>query len=162
MRKIFNNKKGDMSSWVTSFALIAFFAFCVFSFSLSYLNQTNPSSKIIQNKFMNNSINSMNSTISTFNNAESSVYNQMTSPDNQPSQTDYLFLIFKGAFYIPLSFLSFVVISIGNIGNVLFLSLGGTGLPALSMGLGMIITAIVIITILYIIQAIRTGQFKNR
>lgn len=153
---MFNSKKAGLSGWVISLVVIAFFSFCIFSFAYNFILNTNPSSNIVSNSYMNNSMSSMNKTINSFTAVQTNVYNQMEK--SQPSAVDYLFLIFQGAFYIPLAFLSFIFTGIGSIMLMLFLGMNGTGFQSLAMGLGIITSGVIIITVLLIIQGIRNGQ----
>ena len=168
------NKKGaGLRVFVIGLILIVLFSFFIFAFAIGFITETNPTSNVLtfHGGVLNNSYNSLNSQLSTFssqtcNNASggtctsNSIFGQMA--NSNPSPVDYLFLIFKGAFEIPKMLLSFSFGGIITIENILFTSLGGSGLGlGIVIGLNIIVTILVITLVLLIISAIRGGSTER-
>lgn len=152
------NKKGaGLRPFVINLVLVVLFSVFILYFVFGFIAVTNPSSQIIAQSNLNNTMNNLNSSLSNFSDVATDVYTKMGS--SQPSATDYLFLIFQGAFEIPKAFLGFAFGAILNIVNLMFVSFGGGllgGIMVLTIG---VVSSILTITlVLYLIKTIRTGE----
>ncbi len=141
--------------------LILLFVFFIGSFALNFIQTTNPTSEVLSDKYgLNNSVDSALESISSFSSFAENIRIQMAS--GNPTATDYLFLIFKGAFYIPYSFLNFIYSSITTLTNILFPALGGTGLGQLaSISMGVLFASFLVTIVVLIVKAIRTGESER-
>jgi hypothetical protein len=154
-----NKQAVGLRPYVINIILVVLFAFCIISFSIGFVQETNPDSEILDGRF-NSSLTSLDSTINNFSDIAHSI--NATLAGSKPTATDYLFLMFKGAFFIPLRFLSLVASGIVLVVNVLFLSFGGTMFGGVILSLLSLITAGALITIvLLIIKTIRTGESER-
>jgi len=157
--RIIKNKKGlGLRPFTMSIVMIILFSFLILGFVGNYIQATNPSSEILDSKYgLNQSINNMNQTLSTFSEFSDSIRKDLGS--SNPSAVDFLFLIFKGAFYIPLAFLGFVFTGFTMITTTLFPTLAGTGLGSLlSIVIGVLFSGVIVTIVLLIVKAIRTGE----
>jgi len=156
------------SPFIKSLAMVILAVFFIIGFATVFIQNTNPSSDVFESKYgfsssavlMNNTIQSYTSTVNTAKN----VLN-----DSKPSALDYVFLIFLGAFSIPLSFLVFLVNGIYNLGAVIFgMALGSAG-DGIFSGLsgivvlvsGVVMTSLVVTVIFLIIKVIRSGESER-
>jgi hypothetical protein len=153
-----NKKAFGLRPYVLSLVVVILFTFFIFGFVGSFISVRNPNSDIYDAKYkINQSISSLNSSLDSFQVLATDVKKQMG--DANPSALDYLFLIFKGAFYIPYSFLAFGFIGIKLMVSVLFTSFG-EGLLGIVMGttLLLILSGLIITLVFMIIRAIRSGD----
>jgi PPE-repeat protein len=157
-KNLIKDKRGaGTRSLIINIVLATVFIVFTLFFALGFLGVTNPSSTILTQNNLNGTLSSLNNSLNNFTGTAQEVFNQAGS--SQPSATDYLFLIFQGAFYIPLSFLGFAFTAIMAIGNILFISFGGGLLGSIVTILIGVATSIGVITlVLYVIKTIRTGQ----
>ncbi len=153
------NKKGQgLKPFVVSIALVVLFTFFIFTFVGLALQEQNPNSEVLNSKYgLNESIDSMQGVVDDFTLTSDDVFGQMG--ESEPTAVDFIFLIFKGAFYIPLAFLAFVFSGITALTNTIFPALSGTGLGTIvSITLGVLFSSIIITIVLLIVRAIRTGE----
>lgn len=138
-----------------------FIFFLVFSFIGSFLLVTNPNSEILNSQYgLNDSIESLDSTLDSFTTISNNTYTQLA--DSEPSPSDFLFLIFKGAFYIPFAFVTFIFNSLKTISLILFPLFQGSGLGSiLTIGLGLLISVLLVTSVLLIVKAMRTGETER-
>jgi hypothetical protein len=168
------NKKGfGLRPFVINLILLVLFSFFIIAFALGFISQTNPSSDVLtfHGGILNNSYNSLNNQLNVFstqtctnasggNCTDNSLFGKMAK--SNPSPVDYLFLIFQGAFEIPKALLSFSFGGLITMENVIFLSLGGSGLGiGVVIGLNIVITILVITLVLLIVSAIRGGSTER-
>lgn len=157
------NKNGQVGlrPYVISLVLVVIASIFLLMFVGQFIQTKNPTSEILDHKYgLNQTISNLTTVSTQFSTLSGDVYNQMG--DAEPSATDFLFLIFKGAFYIPLAFLAFVYGAIKVLVVIVFTSLGGTGGGfAVSLISSAIFSGIIITIVLLIISAIRTGNSER-
>ena len=156
-----NKRAMGLSPLVKGIVMVVVFSLFMISFVFEAIDTKNPNSEIFDEKYgLNNSKNQMKNVISNFTETSNSVFSQLGS--SEPTAVDYIFLIFKGAFYIPLAFLSFVFMGITAITAITFPALAGTGLGDIaSIAIGVIFSSIIITIVLLIVKAIRTGESER-
>lgn len=154
--------RGFTISLIAIFLCVSF----VILFAFNFIGTTNPSSEVFNPIYgLNQSVNSYNTVLGTFNNLANDVNAQMGS--SEPSATDYLFLIFRGAFTIPYTFLIFLVGGINVIKTSLFagvqnIGISNTVLAGTLVSAIMVLGSVLIITVvLLIIKSIRTGESER-
>lgn len=155
---LFNDKKGaGLRPFTISLMFVILFTFFILSFSGNFIMATNPNSEVLNSKYgLNQSIQLMNDSIDDYSALSTDVYTQLK--EGKPSALDYVFLIFQGAFYIPISFLDFIFAGLVSLTSVLFPSLAGTGGGAIvAIVIGVLFSSLVITIVLLIVSAIRTG-----
>jgi len=155
--KIKNKKgaSGGLRKFMIALFLSVIFGFLILFFTASFLNNSNPSSDLLQKQYgLNSSANAFQSSIDNFTQTINST--QATLAASNPSPTSFLFLIFQGAFYIPLAFLQFIGSGLSSMGGFLIGSGGNGGI--LPLLVGAIISIITITGVLLIVKAIRTGE----
>lgn len=146
-----------------SIFLIVLFTFYILGFALSFINATNPTSDVLNNDkyHLNASYRATNTTLNNFNSLSDNIKTQFL--ESEPSATDYLYLIFQSAFYIPKTIFISVV---GGFVSILLilestLSLSFGSAVALVAGLAMLGAVMIISMILLIIKIIRTGESER-
>lgn len=156
------NKKGAaLRPLVMNVVLVVLFTFFIFTFVGLIIQEQNPTSEILNSKYgLNSSIENMQGVIDEFEDTSNTVYTDLGS--SEPTAVDFIFLIFKGAFYIPLAFLTFIFSGITAITNTIFPALSGTGLGSIvSITLGVLFSSIIVTIVLLIVKAIRTGESER-
>lgn len=156
------NKKGiGLNPLVKSIVLVVLFTFFIFTFVGLTLQEQNPTSEVLDEKYgLNQSIDRMSGVVDDFTATSDNVFGQMG--ESEPTAIDFLFLIFKGAFYIPLAFLAFVFSGITALTTTIFPALAGTGLGSIvSITLGVLFSSIIITIVLLIVKAVRTGESER-
>lgn len=150
--------------------LLILCSFFILYFVATWIYNTNPSSDILSSRYgMNSSMQKLNQSIDSFRSATSGAYEILRKSDPKP--TDYIFLIFRGAFEIPISFLSFVAGGVEAVGAIIVSSIvgintdsawlkGGLGL-ILSLASGIISSALIFTLVFLVIKAIRTGETER-
>ncbi len=121
------NKKGvvGLRPLVMSIVLVVLFSFFIFTFVGLAIETQNPNSEVLNSKYgLNESKQRMDQVIENFTLTSDSVYDQMG--ESEPTAVDFIFLIFKGAFYIPYTFLIFVFVGISALTNTIISALSGT------------------------------------
>lgn len=144
--------------------MVILFIFFILGFSLTFINNQNPNSEILSSKYgLNSSMNKMETSLNEFKNLSSSLYSdEQYLGAAQPSAVDYVFLIFKGAFYIPIAFAGLVFNGLTTITAVTFPALAGTGLGNIvSIVIGIIFASLLVTIILLIVSAIRSGSSER-
>lgn len=139
------------------------------AFAFNFLAETNPSSPIFDEKYaVRNATDQLRTGLSNFEDVANDVNVRLSKA--QPSPLDYVFLIFLGAFQIPIVFLGFVFTSIKMILALLvgtiFGSIGEVAGSSTIMGLislvsGVIFSILLVTIVLLIIKAIRTGESER-
>lgn len=155
------DKKGlfGLQQWVTSLIAIILVSFLMLSFVLNFISIKNPSSNIFDSKYgLNNSLNSMNSRLFLFEGMTNNI--KSTLSNSNAAISDYVFLIFKEAFYIPITILQFVGGSLADMSNLFNNMLSKqTGLsPMIITLISVLISGLIFITVVLVIRYIRTGQ----
>lgn len=156
------NKKGNgLSPTVRGIVMVVLFSLFMISFVFQAIETKNPDSEIFDEKYgLNDSKNRMSGVIDDFTTTSDKVFTDLGK--DKPTAVDYIFLIFKGAFYIPLAFLGFVFTGLTAITAVAFPVLAGTGLgDIVSIAMGVIFSSIIVTIVLLIIKAIRTGESER-
>lgn len=136
------------------------FGLLIMLFATQFLGSQNPNSDaIVSNYGMDASIKSMNNSLNGFqtfsDNAQKTLGNSSASP------IQYVFLIFEGAFQIPMMFLSAIGGGITSLGTVMYTMIGGGWGGAFQLCLSILLAILVLRLILYIIAAIRTGSSER-
>jgi len=166
---LFKNKKAAMglSPFVKSIVMVIMCILCIVSFGFYFILQTNPTSDIFASKYgMNDTMTSMQGNINSFKDTANDVQVRLEKAKVQP--LEYVFLIFLGAFEIPLRFLFFAGAGIlGIINAFLAIIVGGVGevagfTPQIGIFMyvvtGLISSALIVTLVLLIIRSIRTGD----
>lgn len=153
-----NKKGGSLKSLVMGIVMIVLFSFFIFSFVSKTITETNPNSEIFNSKWgLNESMSKMESITNNFTATSENLKKQIQ--DDKPTASDYVFLIFKGAFYIPVAFIGFVFVGMKAITTMLFPNLSGTGLEGIvGISLELIFASIIVTMVLLIVKAIRSGE----
>lgn len=153
------NKKAMVGfrGYVIGVMLIILFIFFVYSFIGSFTLATNPNSEIMDSKWGINSTTQL--TNSTLNNIKDNIeLNKGDLSGAEVSPIDYLFLISRAFFTIPIAVFNFIIGGIALLPTILFSGLGGTGMgDLLVFGLAMLISVMTITIILLTIKLVRTG-----
>jgi len=136
---------------------VVIFSLFIILFSIQFLNETNPN--ILVNSSLQDYSNKLQGDVGnltfTVDNAKNKLENSQLSPL-------YLFILFENAFWIPLSYLGFLIKSAVTLPLILFPSLSGTGMgSALTIGLSVIFTILISTAVFLIIKAIRTGESER-
>lgn len=158
------NKKAQqhgLQSYAMAIVMVILFSFFLFGFIGNFISATNPTSELLGAKYkINDSLNSMQSNLDNFNTfSESLRTGDETMGGANPTALEYVFLIFKGAFYVPFAFIAFVFNGANGIINMLFPMLSGTGFGTLlAVVLNVIFAGVIVTIILLVVKAIRTGE----
>ncbi|MCK9544863.1 MAG: hypothetical protein M0R03_22850 [Novosphingobium sp.] len=160
MKKL--NKKGaGLRPFTMSIIMIILFSFFIFGFIGNFITATNPTSELLGEKYrLNQSLNSMQENLDDFSTfSESLRTGDETMGGANPTALEYVFLIFKGAFYVPFAFIGFIFTGTTGIVNTLFPIFAGTGMGTLlTVVLDVIFAGIIVTIILLVVKMIRTGE----
>lgn len=146
-------------NFVIGMGIVLFSTLLIFGFVTGFLGQTNPNSDILNGKYgLSTTQNNIQNSLSSFSSTATSIQGQFA--NSTPTATDYLFLIFRGAFYIPLTIFNLIITSITTLGSAIYgLSFG---LPLyLRIGLNLLMASLITIGVLLGIKAIRTGESER-
>ena len=162
MRKLIRNKKAiGLRGFFLGFIMIAVFSFLILSFAYNYINATNPSSPVLtQYNTLNNSIQQSSSIINGFTTIADQIYTQQLAGAH-PNPLQYVFLMFEGAFFIPLAMASFIWNFFPMLTGLLFPNLTGGASTIVSMGLAVLTASVTITIVLLVVKAIRTGETER-
>jgi hypothetical protein len=157
---MFNGKKGALSPMILNTVIVVLGAFFMLMFVYYMVEKsTNDSDQLdkIRNftQPLNNSISDLENTA---NDVRDTLGNSSLSLVNPVS---FLFLIFEGAFYIPLKFLGVIAGAIGALGSMLFPALGGIGATVFGIVITAIMMVLLIELVLSLIKLIRTGESER-
>ena len=145
--------------YILSFMIVLLFAFALIGFSSQFLIATNPNSQLLQSGLSNIS-RPINNTLNNFASTSMESYNQLSTADASP--TDYIFLIFRGAFDIPRLFLQLILDGGYVLQNILFIGFGGTPFAGiLSIVVSIIFASLLITVVFLVIKAIRSGESER-
>ena len=144
--------------WMISLMLVILFSYVTLLFVIQFIQISNPTNPILtESQYrLNSSAKSLLEPLNNFNNLKNSLESQMA--DESPSATDYLFLVFKGAFYVPYTSLTFITFGGFAIIQVLFGFFTG---GIFGMLIGLLLSGMIITGIFYIISAIRSGNSER-
>jgi hypothetical protein len=158
INELIKNKKGagGLSGYVMGILIIIVFVTALLYFSGLFISSSNPTNPLITTpKYaFNSTITSLSSTMTNFTNVVNST--QYTLANSHSEATTYLFLIFKGAFDIPLAILGFIKSGVVAMNTFFIGATGGNGF--LGTLLSLIVGALGLVGIFYIVKAIRTGE----
>jgi hypothetical protein len=137
---------------------VVLFAFLIFGFFGGFIGETNPTSEVFGSRYgYNSSVQNLQSSIEEFNDVSEDIKIQLA--ESEPSAVDYLFLIFKGAFYIPIALLTFGYSAISTLVLTLIPAIGGTMLgTAVTVSLNVLFSILVIYLVLVLVRFIRGGD----
>lgn len=138
--------------------LIIVFGIALFMFMIGFIGVNNPSYDVDNDPFVNSSAGSLNLRAEELKSLGDSSLQLIETAEPSPQ---FLFLIFKSAFYIPLGFLSFLIKSVGTILLILWVSLFGIGGSDFSIIFGVISGLILLTIVILIMRAIRTGETEK-
>lgn len=161
MKKMNKKAQHGLKSFSMAIVAVILFSFFIFGFVENFLTATNPTSEILGEKYkINESLSSMQSELDYFGTfSESLRTGDETMGGANPTALEYVFLIFKGAFYVPFAFIGFIFTGASGIINILFPMLSGTGLGTiLTVVLDVIFAGVIVTIILLVVKAIRTGE----
>ena len=145
--------------FIMSMIAVIVFALFIILAAVSWIGQTNPNSPILNNTYgLNNSANTLTNSLNSFQNTTNFAAVKLSG--EQPSPAQYIFLIFQGAFVIPLVFLSLMTSAAFTLPQILISQLGIFGL-LISVALGVISVGIVITVVFLLIKNLRTGESES-
>lgn len=162
------NKKGatGFRPFLISLTLVIVFALCIFLFMINFLEANNPSSEVLNSTFgLQGSVDRLNASVTDFSAGVVSAQNKLSNSELNP--LEFIFLIFKDAFYIPRDFLLMAGTSITAIFGTMFpLLLQNSGLGqgvamAISILIGIISAALILTLVIWTIKFIRTGESER-
>ena len=167
-----NKKAAGIRPWVLSLVFVILGSFFILAFAFNFISHTNPDSEIFDAKYgLNTSMTTLQGNLDDFGDVANDVKSKLA--DSSPSLTDYIFLIFAGAFYIPWTFLSFAFNSIGLLIGIIFNTMGGiVGLVGfgvfsetfqgiMAVVLGVIFSGLLVTIVFLIVKAIRSGESER-
>jgi len=154
-----------LTTLVISLVMVILASFCIVTFAILYIGETNPTSPIFSPEYtLNSTATTMQNSLDDFTTTSNLI--KTTLAESQPSPIQYVFLIFYGAFSIPWSLLSFTASGIYSIGAIIFdITLGSVGSTSfssiggiLTLVSGVIIAGLIVVLVFSIIKSIRTGD----
>lgn len=153
------NKKGVFGLKMAIISLIALvlFSYLILGFAYNFISVKNPSSPVLTygNNSLPNSINSMNNSLEDIRSLSDDVKQDFI--DSEPSATDYLFLIFQGAFFIPKAIFYVLISGLQTLITVMtFGSVGSS--TAIATSILILSAGIIIVIVLVAIRFIRSGN----
>jgi type IV secretory pathway VirB6-like protein len=153
---------GALRPFAEGLVISILFGLFIITFTVLFLNQTNPDSEVISGisgGFLNNSSTSFSNSINNFSSTANDFKTELAT--SKPGLTSFLFLIFEGAFTIPLAFLTLVYTGAITFVSVLFGFGGGGWGGVIAIATSTILAILLIRLILYIIKTIRTGESER-
>lgn len=162
--RILKDKKGTgLRPFSIGIVMILLFSFFIFAFVGNFIQATNPSAPILIDSRLTQSVINMQESISRLEPFSENLYRGDDTLGNpKPSAVEYIFLMFQGAFYIPLAFADFVYTGFKALINILLPTLSGTTAGTLITITMMVIFSVITITIvLLIVKTIRTGESER-
>ena len=162
-KNLINNKKAmGLRTMILNIVLFMLVLLLVLGFATQLINLNNPSSPILNdNQYgLNKSFNSLNSALGNVSSVANAIENQTQS--SNPDPTSYVFLIFRGAFEVPISMLAFAFGSLTSIQTILFnitnnLTFGGL----LLLVINLLIAGLTFTLIFLVIKFIRSGESER-
>jgi hypothetical protein len=154
------NKKAvaGLRVFFLSLIVVTVCIFLLLAFTLNFIGIRNPDSLILNdNQYgLNSSFNSLNNSLSGISDFANSVKNQTAS--SNPDPINYVFLIFRGAFEVPISILNFAFSSVVSLQNIIF-NLAGAGTFGwiLLLVTNLIFAGLGFTLVFYVIRFIRSG-----
>lgn len=157
-KKTLGKKGMGLRPFMISMVLVMVFALALLTFALTVIGEKNPTSPLFEDKYKLKTYNdSLYNSIGSFNSLSDTVSATMGNSDASP--TDYVFLIFRGAFDIPYSMFTFLISIPTIIVSMLFTAFGGNTIIGLLISV--IVSALIITSVLLIVKAIRTGDSER-
>lgn len=164
------NKKGatGLNPFITGLIVTIFFAFCIVGFVINFIGSKNPTSPIIISSTTNLSAvyNNITNSVGNFTGTVTDMRGQLA--DASPDPINYVFLIFKGAFFIPWTILSFAMNGITLVTNLLFYSIvpntgGAWGVVGLifTTSITILVFGLLLTAIFLLIKTVRTGESER-
>jgi hypothetical protein len=147
---------GGLRRFVIGLLFAVVFSFILILFITQFLNETNPSSELLGDKYnLNNSMVALNNSMTDFQTTVNETQSILADSDTSKAGV-VLFLIFQGAFDIPRAILLFLGSGVASISGFIFGAAGNQG--PLSLVVPLFIAGIVITGVFLIVKAIRTGE----
>jgi hypothetical protein len=168
---VIKNKKGaGLSPFVMGLITTIFFAFCIVGFAINFIGTKNPTSPIlvppVGGSNLTESYTNITNTFNNFTGTVDDIRGLLAESDPSPSQ--YVFLIFRSAFFIPWTILSFLMGGITLLNNILFDSLVGNAGGAwsvvgriISTSLSILLAGLLFMAVFLIVKAVRTGESEK-
>jgi hypothetical protein len=150
-----------LSNRMIGMGIIIFFAFLMIDFAVLFLGETNPNAAVLAPQYgLVSTSNVLNSSLDSFTQLATSMKTQMANAKPDPLQ--FIFLIFKDAFYIVQGTLQFTVGNVLVVGSLLTASFGGGTLGTIvATGIGLLVAALIIMFVFLIVEAARTGNVSR-
>lgn len=140
--------------------VVLFSILLIYTTTSGIIGGTNPTNPLLIDSVygINNTTTSITNSLEQFSSTSEQVRADFA--NSSPSATDFLFLIFKGAFFIPLKVFGLMVSSVVSASNVL---LGVTrGLPLVAkIGVNLLFSALLFTAVFLGIKVIRTGESER-
>jgi hypothetical protein len=158
------DKKGALGlrPYITNMIVIIFFAICVVSFLVIFLQANNPTSDLLTNSSygLEAAQINLNKSISEYQGITQNI--SKTLDTSKPAALQFIYLIFEGAFYIPKTFFSSLISTTNLLLQIVFPQLIGTGLGSVLSILSVVIFMVISISAVFlIIKAIRQGETER-
>ena len=133
------------------------FGLMLIFFIVGFLGSSNPNAQGLPKNmsYLSGTASSLNSSISSFGALSTQIQGSLIG--STPDPVGFVFLIFKGAFYIPYYFLSSMLTGIVALTSMIN-QFGGGGIGGIVAIIVSVMAAILLVRlVLYIVSAIRTG-----
>jgi len=153
------NKKGvGLTIFIISLVSFMLFSFAINSWIIHFVGETNPSSEILSEEYgLNSSVNNYETKLNSYKDLSNNIKDKFK--EDEPSATDYIYLIFQSAFQIPKTIFLIMTGFVELILVSLFPTIGGSGIIA--MVITFIGSTILVTMVLITIKTIRTGESER-
>jgi hypothetical protein len=162
-KKTVMNKKGTTGfrGHLIAVIVVILFIFFTYNFIGEFISTTNPDSELLSSKYkINQSLTLTKDNLDTTQTEINKTSEKLSKAEI--SAIEYIFVISKAFFTIPIDIFIFMIEGITLIPQVMFTGLGGTGTgDLLSMGLGITIAIMIITLVLLGIKLARTGESET-
>jgi hypothetical protein len=163
MRKIKLNKKGGFRSFLLSTIVLVFCSFLLILFPVTLLNQTNPTSPVLQNigdgnVNLNQTANSLSSSLDNMTQTIDSAKESLGKA--QPSPLTFVFVIVKETVTVAIMLFVSLIGLIASFSNLMLnILLAPLGLPTgVILGVKILFYGLFVVGILLAIRLIRSGN----
>jgi hypothetical protein len=154
---LMDKKAIGIRAFMLSLIVLMVCVFLTIGIVINFLSVTNPSSDMLKNyTSINKSFNALDSSLSKVQDTANIAFVQTQNSSLSP--TEYVFLIFRGAFEVPMTILSFTFSSITTLEGIVFDLGGRTTLGTVFLLLlNLIFAGLTFTLVFYIIRFIRSG-----
>lgn len=156
------NKKGQLGARqvIINLGVVLVVTLYILLFMVSYLTVTNPNSELLSDDRLADATININNSVNSFTSTSESAYtilDAVTTPS-----VDNAILIFKEAFDIPKSFLSFLFNGIVGINDLIVITFGGGAVGyAVSLALNLAVASFLVTVVFLFIKFLRTGESER-